>query len=1638
MNFVSKAFALITMASGLAGAAIAAPQSYSLTAQNIRAGVVILDSAQSGSIYNALLGQSVAPFALYNLDSALNVKPAGWNIYNPHAPGIVTNDIVQRWQALGGTVPTYLAPIAKQDAEYWSVHLDTTSDLQLSDYDFLLLNPFHLGTLNNLERAKLTKFVDQGGILWVDTAGISQTDSYNGFPDAFSIYNAGNNAAVSSNPFEPILNSPYQLTSSDLNAVSGPGVLGNYVGIGASTTNGADLVDANAVYRYLGITYFTNTAMISVSHEGDGLIVATTMGPSVLLGGGTANNQYVAASPGLGTAGISAAKFAINLISAKGDFAQPNGGARGTGSNPIDVTAPVLSRWSDDTSAVGTNTVGPPTVSTSPVIYKGVTVVSGQNNIYVYDSTPASDLDGDGDPDDGIYDSNGNLDNALRDYSIGVPYDLIWASSTMSGPISSPVCAQVADGAGGVTDIVTVIDGQGNFHAFNLFPRTNGNLIGTLKPGASGFNGMSPIYSVQCPVNGFSTSDGIPSAQGTITPNPPTISGDLAFIVASGSNTGNGPAGAAWIVDLSTGKILTSDGLNWAIGNTTANPSNIDFLPGYTAAATVGDIPIQDNSGGYDRVIYAPGTVGSNLAPGFDSLWFGVKGESPLTYSVSGGTLTISTRASGAGLWIFNSGGSTALLALAPRVTFLNSNGEAISTSRYISGAPTQQSPGDLVYAVSNAGDFSGTTPVVAGIRIDYTIDWARQSDQPRTGIQRGEITFPTPSEGGTVTTTHRVLGPIAMTGDGTVVMTTGDPTLGKLNGVPAPTGDSGGSLWWLREDQGRGSFRVTGRYSLYSAYHLQSTPNATAEGPVFEDADPLQSLIPVPGITSPLANWHWTGAPVVSGAQVIATAYATKGFIPVTVVMAFAAEPPTASFVGLETGALANSFNLVQPDFERSSVGSLAAPTGPDTESNISPSASNVFYDTTSGTLSLPSLAPPLTGVATISECLNMSAPLLIQQGEQSTVYQPELNAGTWSPLHWFCVFDGTIAEGRALVTGNTIFSAGSSAIPSILAGNGSPSQSAVIGAMDASISQNDPFMVQNDSKLSAEFKGTPPPYRAWQSQVEVVQTIGSSGTFSPDGHIKMPSSVGIASFSDYQTRLIQQTLGTSGVAYGIVGGGNNLASWGDQGVYGLSRADFTICDSGRYLRTDSNGNPIFASNATLNTGPGGGSPVGNVKPLVRPTRAYPLSNFETLVVDSGSSRVIRTDNSGSEVRAITNFIPDYQYKPGGYTANEPRTLNSPQDAITYSNYVYRSAGQQVYQQQTEEYWVHYLIADTGNNRLVELIDRFSIVNGRVGPIISVSEPDPNATPTTVGGSVATITVPQVGVLLWQSPSQVSGRNFSYNSVCRTFLWSGTDAGRYVYVAGIGNTQPALTSAALDTPPVNLTQGQSSTGNCGVVIFDPASPGGVQIYNSFDRQSLTGTPFWDQSANNGNGAFDTSQPQINTPAATVPIGGLRSVFVRSILPAAGGNGELAIMIAEASGVYEFDVDPTVQNKSGDLVGATSGDLGTPVWFINNAAYTSLHGGGNGNNAFQFTPAYAKRLDSGDVLIVNSYVGKNLARNAYNGEVVMLNGGSGGTGGTFAVGAQNLGFTPQSIKFNLPQGSSGVRSLIAPIFADRR
>src|SRR5688500_3195449 len=158
---------------GMAAMAVSvSAQNISQRNTSIRAGVVVIDSQQTGASGTQA---NLAPYVWFNLESNANIKPGGWTFYNPNAATRVTQAIATRWTqhnldlgfgAAGG--PIVGDTLTKRDAAYWEVLLSQASDAQITSYDILVLPAYRNISLNPLEREKLRKFMESGGVLWVD------------------------------------------------------------------------------------------------------------------------------------------------------------------------------------------------------------------------------------------------------------------------------------------------------------------------------------------------------------------------------------------------------------------------------------------------------------------------------------------------------------------------------------------------------------------------------------------------------------------------------------------------------------------------------------------------------------------------------------------------------------------------------------------------------------------------------------------------------------------------------------------------------------------------------------------------------------------------------------------------------------------------------------------------------------------------------------------------------------------------------------------------------------------------------------------------------------------------------------------------------------------------------------------------------------------------------------------------------------------------------------------------------------------------------------------------------------------------------------------------------------------------------
>jgi hypothetical protein len=1582
--------------SAFAAVALAGPQTFAQRVQNIRAAVVILDSAKANA--NAQ-PQSAGPYALYNLDANTSIKPAGWNFYNPYAPTRLTPAIYSRWSSIDSTTPVYSAAapagISKRNAAYWEIFLSQTTDQVLANYDLLVVNPAFFASLNPTEQNRLRRFVDNGGVLWVDPAGMtSGVDPFNNFPLPFVTANPSG-FGQQTDFFNSLMNSIQQLTPGDINTldqaspnqyVLAPVSLGTMTQIGGGT--------AYDFSRLQPVSYLGANPSIAVGRIGEGAIVVTANGASLKLNRSQestsylANNGYAALDPILEQDGLAAAKLAINMVGLLRDSRQQASSSRKVSSSAIDVNPPLISTQSvTDISYSST--------SASPALYKGLLVTTGIGPnggvIRVYDASPSTDLDGDGNSDDG-----------LQDFSLGQPHDEIWEASGLTGPLSAPVCAEVpGSGSGTPQDEVMFVDGNGNLIIYNLTPRNaDGTLSGTAQ---------APVI-----VKPPSPAPSIDTAVSSL-PIAPTVHEGVAYVNDNVSVTGS-RSGRIWEVDLQTGAYVSTSGLPWTVGG--ESPSS-GPLPEFSYSATVGYIPILDNSGGVDKVLYSPFVSNTNAGVngnGFISLWIGAKGEVPSSFDPAPGgmgtDLQVTTRASShGGLPIYIGGGTRGV-----KLTVIDSNGNPWSAAQMAAqfAGTLTQSGGVLTFPLSAASN-GVLSANISGIRVDYNIDWGDVVPGALTSVERGQVVLPDLAQGPIRT----IMGPVALSPQGTIYVVNSN----VVSGSPTTFGPKGGGLYGFRE-QGVGLFNCVSRYELYDNHtEVLNQANDVNVPAVLSDYDTvfqnlntgLNSILGNPN----LSNFEFRGGASIRNGQVFVTAVAKKATkvngltIPATILMAFNAEPQVPNFL---VGTLSDGFEILQADFARSSVQSQ-----PENQSVLA--GGSYTYDSTTGILSFPNLMNVSRGQ--IQNCLSLSQPIIIREPGKSDrlVYPDGIGGAVWNPLQWFHIIDGAFPSGGTpVVTGNSVFVSLDSYLPSVLSGNvgagQAPATNGVLYAVNAQIPAA--------SLHPLTVTGQP-----WINQL---WTIDSSTPFTADPNIIWPQLSAATSFSDFQVKVRQTILQSSSpftssgatsstYSYGVVAGGNAVASWGDTGLYTFAKANFLICDEGRIVEMDPSGNPIWSTDASASPGQSAINSSAVMKPLIRPVRAYHLTSTSVLFADPGANRVATVNTNGIEQRSIASFKLDPTVVPAGFASGEPLTLSGPRDVNYYTTYTGMSSAAGLVtlgdgeSANSTEYWQHYLIADTGNKRLVEVIDRFYYdpTTGLIGQ------------PVTVG------TVPQVGVLLWHSPATASGRNYSYSSISRVKV-PDASTGHYVYVCGIGGTLPTRVGNGLDVPtPASTVDAKDGSG--GIVIYDPTNQSGVVTIDSISWSDYSNLSFWDPVTQ----VFD-NLAQTGTAASalaykrrqggTYHFSNLNSVTAKTVSDGSAVP-KIAIMVCDATGVYEGLYDPTAP---------TTTTLGVD-WMMPNEVFRNIQQGTNGsnqayptsNNAQDLRALFARRLDSGEVLIVNGYYG--LLQDGvtpFTGEVMQVS-------GTTSFTQANLGFNSGSITLDLrTAGSTAFRGLLMPVFADRR
>lgn len=403
------------------------------------------------------------PYLFYVLDQRKDLKPDGWEFYNPAAPPFPTAAQVARWSTSAPTI-TAATPLKSDMGPYWEVLINQANYDRLAQMDVIYIPiartaPTHF---TEEQRRVLTRLADSGVTIWVDWALDAETADgalggteapgapptlrrKNAFFTNADFADANGVATVAAG--HPLLTEPFNLAGEFTRIGKGYGANGS---IPPSTnrvveTRAPDLqptMNLAAVVPTTATAPNRTFAYIAAGRFGAGYVVVTAgnVGKAIAdlrhpVPHGT-DNDFTATN--VGNADLSQAepedlKFAYNLCSwaAEVTATQKNGRHTGQSSVALDGAIeqgnyPHLVQVGPSFQTYPPNGMALPVNPAAPLVVNGVVVAAvrtgNDNELVALESNPNDDFDGNGYIDDPIQASD-PATHPLADYSIGQNYD---------------------------------------------------------------------------------------------------------------------------------------------------------------------------------------------------------------------------------------------------------------------------------------------------------------------------------------------------------------------------------------------------------------------------------------------------------------------------------------------------------------------------------------------------------------------------------------------------------------------------------------------------------------------------------------------------------------------------------------------------------------------------------------------------------------------------------------------------------------------------------------------------------------------------------------------------------------------------------------------------------------------------------------------------------------------------------------------------------------------------------------------------------------------------------------------------------------------------------------------------------------
>ncbi|MCW3095267.1 MAG: hypothetical protein JWL77_885, partial [Chthonomonadaceae bacterium] len=1332
--------------------------SYASERRQIRAGVLVFAGAQTNST-----PQNTKPHVFYVLDRRTDLKPAGWEFVNPLAPATITGDIYNRWQTRSNAEtnpdPAFSntpagvdfrvgQPLTKNMGAYWEVNLDNVSTTDLQQFDILLMAYHTLQTqFSTAEREKLRRYVDGGGTIWLEDQGgfDLRTPVVGGYGGGEFIVDlaflnsipAAGFLPVATTPHHPLLNFPYALAATDLAQLGASGIQYNltghhaHQGVNAGYTAPAGIANPRVLVPIITVpTGVGSLPYVSAGDYGAGHIVVSSGGMASgindWVGGfdvGEGNNSAVLSGEAMLGARPVDLKFAYNLIAWTSSVPTAGVNARRTNSSREDIGAQVGPRWATIPPVLQNPPQTPyPSVGSGAVIHKGVVFyVDGNNVLHAYDASPQQDLDNEGNPDDGI-----------QDYIYGAPYDEIWRTDLKtavpgilaSTRFSTPTIASIANPNTGVPqDILMVSSSRGDTVAFDAFPSSGGVLAQT----------SAPVWTISSPDQVDLAGDLTANGATLQVPSPVFSDGVVFTIWQQATPDANHPWHIAAIDPVTGREIFQETGGN-AIGQTVA-PS---ALPnGTLGAGIVAGIPnpvgsltagyVQDDStGALDKMIYVPTISAQNNATTdvgagtIQGVWFSTKGE-PLE-ALALGTNVFSPKGQRRLLpWYLTAPPGNGV-DLRPVVFKRDAVGN-ITRLQYGGGFTVQYQGGppsrSIVVTITGAVALGDT------FTADYTLDWPADvlplpggsgSGRPTvaevTQFSQRNLPFtPNTLQSPTPQLSIRLTGASALSPQDYQFVGAGDypggdrlyayhEQFGNVSSNPAVPGSvvrANTALAWMfyanapDDDFNIGTGGVAGRMHNSDTFFPPLTPGLP--------------LIPDVYVT----DFEQVGSPSYTNGIVYVTGYchlrseinsAAQNLPDAMVVMALRANPNTSFTVQQNDGTpyplpdfnAATPLTIRQPDLINSTA---LIPKYIELQENI-----NFTVDRNSSTIQVFDFrARRGTGNG---DAFNTALPIYVAVGGTNIagpIVNPQTGYGVMdNVLWWMTVPLNFNANFYPPASGLTYPAQWSGSNPGGAGGLHPASGPTVVG--------NTLYFGSTTGQIvSVDIAGA----NAGGGQLNVYKADGTSRVTA---QAAQKSPLGVA----LQQPIFSPPVATTGI----------VAVGTPQGLSVFDNQLTLIADNNRLLEVDRAGNASWATDATqsiriIQSTGGAGGQTGTLKTTFsRPNMAHRSSLNDYVVADTGNNRVVQIDHGGIVTWELSRLNNDLRF----LRENDPIALNQPTDIQTYttsgttsltftspvSNATY------TYTPGAGGLWfaIHYIIADSGNFRALEVVDVYD-ANGNV-----------------------------------------------------------------------------------------------------------------------------------------------------------------------------------------------------------------------------------------------------------------------------------------------------------------------------------